>query len=211
MTCEECGRSCVTRGRGTRFCSNKCSAVFTGRARRSATGEVICAQCGAKFIGQTANFKNLPARKYCSKRCYGLANRAGGPTFTCAHCGATAPRKFIRASGGYNYRSRFCSKVCAINGQRTGGTDRWGYRVFTVNGRQIREHRAVMERTLGRTLLPYETVHHVNGVRHDNRPENLEVWIGRHTPGQRLADALAWAESLLRDHGYHVSAPPPSA
>ena len=59
------------------------------------------------------------------------------------------------------------------------------------------EHILVMEQLLGRQLFPDETVHHVNGVRDDNRPWNLELWVRPQPPGIREADAIAWAIEIL--------------
>lgn len=74
----------------------------------------------------------------------------------------------------------------------TGFLDSNGYRRVSQNGRTRLEHHVVMERVLGRPLQPFENIHHINGIRDDNRPENLELWTKPQPNGQRPEDLAEW-------------------
>jgi hypothetical protein len=65
----------------------------------------------------------------------------------------------------------------------------------------LSQHRVVMEEYLGRPLRDRENVHHRNGVRSDNRIENLELWISHQPSGQRVIDQLEWAHSIIETYG----------
>lgn len=64
-------------------------------------------------------------------------------------------------------------------------------------GRYAAEHQVVMEKMLGRPLQKGESVHHKNGIRHDNRPENLELWVVTQPSGQRVTDRLTDAVEIM--------------
>ena len=64
-------------------------------------------------------------------------------------------------------------------------------------GNYVFEHILVAEELLGRFLIDVETVHHRNGVRDDNRPENLELWTRPQPSGIRVSDAIELAHTIL--------------
>ncbi len=69
-----------------------------------------------------------------------------------------------------------------------------------ISGRYVFEHVLVMEAKIGRKLRAGENVHHKNGVRHDNRPANLELWVRPQPVGVRASDLLQWARYIIKTY-----------
>ena len=130
----------------------------------------------------------------------------------CEKCGVNGVFRKNRCKSCYNalrMRKTISDDVPvrkrAKNGE--GGIDCYGYKVITAknhpnaakNGR-IKEHTFVMSEYLKRPLYKHESVHHKNGVRVDNRIENLELWSISQPKGQRVEDKIKWATEFLKQY-----------
>ena len=170
-----------------------------------------CARCGEK-IGHRS-------KKYCSIRCAREARKDNSRVVrVCSYC----KKEFERRYSETRYQKHdFCSKKCMglfLRLQPTPKSEkgidkivwrshRTGYFIGTVDGAVVRRSRYTVEKSLGRKLLPEESIHHKNGIRNDDCIENLELWSCTHPYGQRVSEKIVWAIDYLKKYNYKITPP----
>lgn len=141
-----------------KYCSNACKYIgLKGRTHKSTkpkSGEsFICKTCGNEFY-QTPSEIKRSRTNYCSINC----RKLGGYNPYCKGDKAPAWKGGRCRCQGYIYIKSYSHP-------------------YRNSSDYVLEHRLVMEKYLGRYLTNNEEVHHRNGIKTDNRIENLEIVI----------------------------------
>lgn len=153
--------------------------------------------------------------------------RKGTKLFPCGFC-----KRPLAISPAYTKRGTkifYCDKKCEIKNRfdtrdpdsltlqealdfvgKRGAvrTNSHGYRVVVMGKKRMLHHRLVMEKIVGKKLHKDETVHHVNGIRDDNRPENLIVLPRKNHPSQssimikKLQNKIQLLEKIINKNNY---------
>jgi hypothetical protein len=168
-----------------------CSVIGCGRKHKS---RGLCDAHSQRLKKHGSIMPDKPLRDYLTTHCTieGCIHKKKGRGLCNKH--SLKLKKYGNPLEGYEVKS-----TPALGSRQI---DKTGYVLLYVKGnkkqgRYVREHRFVMEQILERNLTKDEFVHHKNGDRQDNRPENLELWTKHHPTGARVKDLLLWAREIL--------------
>lgn len=142
----------------------------------------ICSQRGRRYHPSSGHLRCPACRLKNSCTC-GKTKQV--KSATCGSCRTVAKSSNGNWKGGKTYHKRGYLMILAPEHPRG------------LRSPYVFEHILVVESMIGRYLIDGETVHHRNGVRDDNRPENLELWTRPQPPGIRIEGAVEWARTII--------------
>jgi len=176
--CDVCGTEFETRkDRPSKTCSPECLSVYkktkAGLYRK-------CLYCGSDFIAKKQS------TKCCSQKCSAnYLNASKSKIVECVYCG-----KAFKKPNCHIRKNNYCSLECRNKHYAESGIlekenhPNWnggealqnGYHFKRIGkGKYKAAHRLIMEGLIGRELLSEEIVHHINGDKTCNAPENLMI------------------------------------
>lgn len=177
--CKFCNKEFIELKNRKQFCSRYCAVRAASKisTEKYKNGLFIsCITCGKeKYLPMSA--VNTGKRHYCSIKC-----RRNGAEFKCKICDKIFHVPQYRIKKG---KAKYCSRNCLAKdllgkyhnkfGFQPSNKPKHVYKCLRINGKSVREHRYLMEQSLGRKLEFWEHVHHIDGNSSNNNIENLVV------------------------------------
>lgn len=190
-------------------CSRECDNEWrrlTSQPRKPRRGTTTPCEVCKKPVYANRSERLKGQGRFCSRRCV-TESQTRSVARPCAVCGKPMRRKPSQAA------IKTCSRACQslgrikrplerIHNGRPAKLDNYGYVMVwepehpnkSLKGWQY-EHRLVVEKRLGRYLRSDEQVDHINGIKNDNRPSNLQVLTaGQHSLKTSLTNWKQLAE-----------------
>ena len=129
-----------------------------------------CDQCGIVFIKLIYPSSKKTKNSFCSKKCVDDHKR-NGSKLKCKRCGKEFYRRFGEQRKAKTF---FCSRLC-----RDKNRMELAKPTTYLKDNARHKHRIVAENKLGRALKKGEIVHHLDGDKHNNDPDNLRIFVNQ--------------------------------